>query len=192
MVGHRHGHGSTLVRAPGSVPPSHAVGPMHREGLRGRRPLPRRPRRRHPTTPPPPAVNLWRRPSPAPTACPRPTPPWGLQCPSRGGGLENPKLGISIMHAPNNRTPPSREATLLQLCTPVFIGNTKENPFWHKKVPFNYAPPGPATRRPFNYAPANLQIMPLQKKQNIVNQCPNRGPPPRTYKVCHLWYRVVL
>jgi len=50
---------------------------------------------------------------------------------------------FQFMHAPNNRAPPSREATLLQLCTPHFHGKYKGNPiFGTKKVPFNYAPPG--------------------------------------------------
>jgi len=39
--------------------------------------------------------------------------------------------------------PPSREATLLQLCTPRFHGKYKgKSIFDTKKVPFNYALPG--------------------------------------------------
>jgi len=53
--------------------------------------------------------------------------------------------------------PLSREAPLLQLCNPPFSWEMqKKIQFWHKKVPFNYAPPRPAKRRPFNYAGAKL------------------------------------
>jgi len=62
--------------------------------------------------------------------------PSGYQAAARNPPFSN--AGSSIMHAPNNK-----EATLLQLCTPLFMGNTKENPiFGTKKVPFSYAPPG--------------------------------------------------
>jgi len=75
-------------------------------------------------------------------------------------GYINPPFnyaGISIMHAINDCAPLSREATLLQLCTPIFMEDTKAIRILAQKSALQLCTPSrPAKRRPFNYAGANL------------------------------------